>query len=104
MWHSWQNSSPNGNETMSEENQVFEEAQLIEVIENQLEDGSPLKVKETLMRLMMTGTPREEAVAMMACAVSIEIFDVMKNEVEFNLKRYAENLDRLPDLSFMEGE
>ncbi len=89
---------------MSEENQIFEEAQLIEVVENQLEDGSPLKVKETLMRLMMTGTSREDAVAMMACAVAIEIFDVMKNEGEFNLKRYSENLDRLPDLSFMEGE
>ncbi|UUM29630.1 hypothetical protein [Vibrio japonicus] len=89
---------------MSEENQIFEEAQLIEVVENQLEDGSPIKVKETLMRLMMTGTSREDAVAMMACAVAIEIFDVMKNEGEFNLKRYSENLDRLPDLSFMEGE
>lgn len=89
---------------MSEENQIFEEAQLIEVVGNQLEDGNPIKVKETLMRLMMTGTSREDAVAMMACAVAIEIFDVMKNEGEFNLKRYSENLDQLPDLSFMEGE
>ncbi|MGF1910641.1 hypothetical protein L4C38_14460 [Vibrio kasasachensis] len=89
---------------MSEENQVFQESDLIEVIENQLEDGSPIKVKETLMRLMMTGTSREDALAMMACAVSIEIYDVMKNEAEFNLKRYSEHLERLPDLSFMEGE
>ncbi|MEH0758142.1 hypothetical protein H4F20_00500 [Vibrio sp. 16] len=89
---------------MSEENQVLEESHLIEVVENQLEDGNPIKVKETLMRLMMTGTPRDEAVAMMACAMSIEIFDVMKNDGEFNLKRYSENLDRLPDLGFMEGE
>ncbi|KGY09540.1 hypothetical protein [Vibrio sinaloensis] len=89
---------------MSEENQVLEESHLIEVVENQLEDGNPIKVKETLMRLIMTGTPRDEAVAMMACAMSIEIFDVMKNDGEFNLKRYSENLDRLPDLSFMEGE
>ncbi|EGA63941.1 hypothetical protein [Vibrio brasiliensis] len=89
---------------MSEQNQIIEEQQLIEVIENQLEDGNPIKAKETLMRLMMTGTPREEAIAMMACAVAIEIFDVMKNDSEFDLKRYSENLDRLPDLSFMEGE
>ncbi|GAK84365.1 hypothetical protein JCM19238_1932 [Vibrio ponticus] len=41
---------------MSDENQVFQESDLIEVIENQLADGNPLKVKETLMRLMMTGT------------------------------------------------
>ncbi len=82
----------------------IEEAQLIEIIENQLSDGQPLKTKETLMRLMMTGTPREDAIAMMACAVSIEVFDVMKNDAEFNLKRYSEHLDLLPDLSFMEGE
>ncbi|SDG73503.1 hypothetical protein SAMN04488136_10271 [Vibrio xiamenensis] len=82
----------------------IEEAQLIEIIENQLSDGQPLKTKETLMRLMMTGTSREDAIAMMACAVSIEVFDVMKNDAEFNLKRYSQHLDELPDLSFMEGE
>ncbi|MCW8334835.1 hypothetical protein J4N42_08935 [Vibrio sp. SCSIO 43135] len=89
---------------MSEQNEFMQEAELIEVVENQLEDGNPIKAKETLMRLMMTGTPRDEAVAMMACAVAIEIFDVMKNDSEFNLKRYSEHLDMLPDLSFMEGE
>ncbi|CAM2973108.1 hypothetical protein QTO01_07980 [Vibrio mytili] len=89
---------------MSDANQFMQEAELIEIIENQLEDGTPLKVKETLMRLMMMGTPREDAVAMMACAMSIEIFDIMKNEGEFNLKRYSEHLDQLPELSFMEGE
>lgn len=89
---------------MSDQNQIIEEQQLIEVIENQLEDGNPIKVKETLMRLMMTGSSREDAIAMMACAVAIEIYDVMKNDGEFNLKRYSENLESLPDLSFMEGE
>ncbi|WP_100753027.1 hypothetical protein [Vibrio salilacus] len=89
---------------MSDENSIIEEAQLIEVIENQLEDGNPVKVKETLMRLMMTGNSKQDAVAMMACAVAIEIFDVSKNDGKFNLKRYSDNLDRLPDLSFMEGE
>ncbi|WP_063345307.1 hypothetical protein [Vibrio jasicida] len=89
---------------MTEENQFMQEAELIEIVENQLEDGNPIKVKETLMRLMMTGTLREDAVAMMACAMSIEIFDVMKNEGEFNLKRYTEHLEQLPDLGFMEGE
>lgn len=89
---------------MAEENQFMQEGELIEIVENQLEDGNPIKVKETLMRLMMTGTTREDAVAMMACAMSIEIFDVMKNDGEFNLKRYTEHLNQLPDLSFMEGE
>nr|WP_176765507.1 hypothetical protein [Vibrio xiamenensis] len=89
---------------MMQQQDFIEEAQLIEIIENQLSDGQPLKTKETLMRLMMTGTSREDAIAMMACAVSIEVFDVMKNDAEFNLKRYSQHLDELPDLSFMEGE
>ena len=29
---------------------------LLEIVENQLEDGEPIIVKETLMRLMMMGT------------------------------------------------
>ncbi|MBW3694643.1 hypothetical protein EK599_02995 [Vibrio sp. T187] len=89
---------------MSEQNEFMQEEQLIEIIENQLEDGQPIKVKETLMRLVMTGTPREEAIQAMACALAIEVFDVMKNGAEFNQKRYSEHLDMLPDLSFMEGE
>ncbi len=31
-------------------------------------------------------------------------FDVMKNDGEFNLQRYSEHLNQLPDLGFMEGE
>ena len=89
---------------MSEQDEFMQEEQLIEIIENQLEAGQPIKVKETLMRLMMTGHSREDAIAAMACALAIEVFDVMKNNAEFNQKRYAEHLDMLPDLSFMEGE
>ena len=89
---------------MTEQNEYMDEATLIETIENQLEDGTPVKVKETLMRLVMTGTPREDAISAMACALAIEVFDVMKNGAEFNQKRYEEHLGMLPDLSFMEGE
>ncbi|MDB1123596.1 hypothetical protein [Vibrio algarum] len=89
---------------MTDKNEFMDEADLLETIENQLEDGQPIKVKETLMRLMMTGTTKEDAKAMMACALTIEVFDVMRNAGKFNEKRYAEHLDMLPDLGFMEGE
>lgn len=36
------------------------EETLIETVKNQIEDGNPIAVKETLMRLVMTGNPREE--------------------------------------------
>ncbi|MGF1761035.1 hypothetical protein L4D76_24550 [Photobacterium sagamiensis] len=71
---------------------------LVEIVENQLADSTPIKVKETLMRLMMTGTARDEAVQMIACALSIEVFDVAKNGGSFDLKRYTENLTALPDM------
>ncbi|WP_087025197.1 hypothetical protein [Thaumasiovibrio subtropicus] len=75
---------------------------LIEIVENQLEDGNPIKVKETLMRLMMTGHAREDAIAFIASALAIEVFDVMKNDAPFNTKRYAENLDCLPEMPWQE--
>ncbi|AZG33988.1 hypothetical protein [Shewanella psychromarinicola] len=77
---------------------------LIETVENQIADGEPKKVKETLMRLVMTGTPREEAVQWMACALAIEVSDIMKNGASFNEIRYAQHLDALPNLDWMKDE
>lgn len=76
---------------------------LIEIVENQLEDGEPIRVKETLMRLMMTGTARDEAIEYIACALSVEMTDVVENGKPFNLSRYEGHLDALPDLSWMPG-
>ncbi|KVX03079.1 hypothetical protein [Shewanella frigidimarina] len=78
------------------------EETLIEVVENQIADGEPKKVKETLMRLVMTGTPRDEAIQMMACALAIEVFDVMKNGCSFNEIRYGQHLNTLPNMDWME--
>ncbi|BCL72452.1 hypothetical protein TUMSATVNIG1_44220 [Vibrio nigripulchritudo] len=77
---------------------------LREVVENQIADGDPIKVKETLMRLMMTGHSREDAIDMIACALMLEVFGVMKNDEAFNLKRYKEHLDELPQMSWLEDE
>ncbi|WP_299494124.1 hypothetical protein [uncultured Shewanella sp.] len=75
---------------------------LKQVVENQLSDNNPIKVKSTLMRLMMTGTPREEAIELIACALSIEVLDVMQKQASFNLTRYETHLDKLPDISWLE--
>lgn len=83
-----------------QDNEIMTGEMLVETVENQLAEGNPIKVKETLMRLVMTGTPREEAIEMIACALSIEVFDVVKNDGEFNLKRYSDNLDALPDMDW----
>jgi len=85
----------------SQENYITEDT-LIETVENQIADGEPSKVKETLMRLVMTGTAREEAIEWMACALAIEVSDVMLNNASFNQTRYAQHLDALPNLDWMD--
>lgn len=87
---------------MPEQQELANADDLLEIVENQLEDGEPIKVKETLMRLMMTGTERAEALEYIACALSIEINDVVNNQAAFNLARYEQHLDCLPDLSWMD--
>lgn len=86
----------------TQQDSYMTEETLIETVENQIADGEPRKVKETLMRLVMTGTPREEAIEWMACALAIEVSDVMQNNTSFNHVRYAQHLDALPNLDWME--
>ena len=77
--------------------------QLKTIIENQLEEGNPLCVKETLMRLVMTGTPRDEAIALMACALGLEMEAMVSTNAPFNLEAYCKKLEELPDASWLEG-
>ncbi|ABZ78105.1 hypothetical protein L2719_09515 [Shewanella schlegeliana] len=86
----------------NQQDSYMTEETLIETVENQIADGEPKKVKETLMRLVMTGTPREEAIQWMACALAIEVSDVMLNNASFNEKRYNQHLDAMPNLDWME--
>ncbi|MGY0217464.1 hypothetical protein ACWJJH_08735 [Endozoicomonadaceae bacterium StTr2] len=87
---------------MSEQNDLLDGEELKTIIENQLEEGNPLKVKETLMRLMMTGTPKEEAIELMACALGLEMELMVNNEEAFNLTRYSETLDMLPETPWID--
>ncbi|MFD2179022.1 hypothetical protein [Veronia pacifica] len=84
------------------EEKVMTGEELVEIVKNQLADNNPKKVTETLMRLRMTGHSREEAIEYMACALMVEVYDVVKNDAEFNHKRYEENLDFLPDMPWEE--
>ncbi|MDO6678798.1 hypothetical protein AB4140_19575 [Shewanella sp. 10N.286.51.B2] len=88
----------------NQQDSYMTEETLIETIENQIADGEPKKVKETLMRLVMTGTPREEAVQWMACALAIEVSDIMENDVSFNESRYIQHLNALPNLDWMKDD
>ncbi|QFU24211.1 hypothetical protein FM038_020015 [Shewanella eurypsychrophilus] len=86
----------------NEQDSYMTQEMLIETVENQIADGEPQKVKATLMRLVMTGTSREEAIQWIACALAVEIFDIMKNETTFNAKRYDQHLDALPNMDWLD--
>lgn len=71
---------------------------IIEIVENQIRDNQPPKVRETLDRLLTLGICREEAIKYISCALSVEVFGVLKNSEEFNAERYARNLGSLPEM------
>jgi len=72
-------------------------AAFLETVDNQLADNDPPETKETLDRLITQGMSEEDAKIYIAQAVSVEIFDIMKHQKEFNQDRYLKNLKRLPD-------
>ena len=72
-------------------------AAFLETVDNQLANNDPPETKETLDRLIDQGMSEDDAKIYIAQAVSIEIFDILKHEKEFNLDRYLKNLKQLPD-------
>ncbi|MFK0573844.1 hypothetical protein [Endozoicomonas sp.] len=75
---------------------------VIEIVENQLAENNPPRVKETLMRLMLEGIDREEAIQYIACALCVELVDVVNNQAAFNEPRYSTNLNALPEMPWAE--
>ncbi|GGA62939.1 hypothetical protein GCM10011369_00270 [Neiella marina] len=80
----------------------FNAADLLEVAENQIADGEPLLVKETLMRLMMTGHSREQALELICCALSVEFTAIVEHNGSFDLARYSNSLKQLPEVPWLE--
>jgi len=71
---------------------------ILDIVQNQIRDNDPPETKETLDRLMDEGISEEEATKMIACAVSTEIFHILKHKESFNEERYIKNLKKLPRL------
>ena len=89
-------------QTQNEE--LFSGDEVIEIVENQLEAYDPPRVKETVMRLILSGITREEAVEYIACALCVELEDVVNNGATFDHERYVKHLDALPDMPWVEEE
>ena len=73
-------------------------AAMMEVVENQIRNNDPPQTEQTLQRLVGDGNSEEEAKRLIACVVSAEIFDVLKNQEPFDLDRFVKGLINLPAL------
>lgn len=73
-------------------------ALILKVVGNQLRANDPPETRSTLERLVAEGYSEKDAKELIACAVTSEIFNVMKNKEEFNLQRYIDALNKLPQL------
>ena len=87
----------------TEDGQIAGEA-IVEAIENQIRDNDPPAAKQALKRLIALGESRENAMRYIASALSIEIYEALKNQTPYNESRYIKNLNALPELPFEDEE
>ena len=74
----------------------------MKVVDNQLRSNDPPVTGQTLKRLMAAGHSEQEAKRLIACVVSAEIFDVLKQQQPFDLDRFVKALNNLPALPWDE--
>ena len=77
---------------------------ILEVVENQIRDNDPPETRQTLRRLIKEGFSREGAVELIAAGVVNEIYNVLKQEKNFDRKRFVAALRQLPKLPYDEGD
>jgi hypothetical protein len=71
---------------------------ILEIVDNQLRDGTPPETRATLDRLLNEGFSRERAIELIACVVSTEIYDVLKSGKPYQESRFVAGLQDLPRL------
>jgi len=73
----------------------YSRAMLIEIIEKQLQAGTPKETWATLERLMSKGYTRQEAIVKMARALADEIQGIMMHGEQYNEASYVCRLEIL---------
>ena len=86
---------------MEQDSEITREA-IFEIIENQIRGNDPPITKETYDRLRKDGHAHEETMQLIGCALSVEIFETIKNSEPFDELRYTNNLKALPELPWEE--
>ena len=73
-------------------------ATILEIVDNQLAEGTPAETRQTFDRLVQEGRTSEEARRLIGCVVVSEIFQVMQRGESYDEARFVAALHRLPRL------
>jgi hypothetical protein len=71
---------------------------ILEVINTQIRENDPPETKQALVRLQDQGFSEQEALKLIGYVVASEVFSVLREERQYNKKKYAEALNNLPRL------
>lgn len=82
---------------MEEHNPRLKKA-ILQVVSNQLRMNKPPETKQTLNRLISEGYSRQNARELIGAVVSAHIYEMLKEQHEFDNTKYIEDLKRLPKL------
>ena len=75
---------------------------ILKVVENQIRDNDPPETRQTLRRLIKQGFSREEAVELIGTVVVHELYNILKQNENFNQRRFVATLRQLPMLPYEE--
>ena len=78
------------------------QAAYLEIVENQLRDNNPPETRQTFDRLRGLKISERDAKLLIASAVAVETFEIMKTNEPFDRDRLIRNLQMLPDQSFID--
>ncbi|WP_077620635.1 hypothetical protein [Bacillus sinesaloumensis] len=71
-------------------------SKILEIVDNQIKINDPKSTKETLERLVTSGLTEMESKEMIGRVLVEEMYDMLKNQVPFDEKRYDQKLSMLP--------
>lgn len=76
---------------------------LYDTVENQVRDGTPPAAAAALARLLAAGHARDDAINLIACALSVEFCEILQHDGTYDEARYSAHLEALPDLPYDAG-
>ena len=89
---------------MASHNPEIARETVFEIIKNQMRDGTPPETKHTYERLIADGFSDEETMKFIGCALSSEMFELLKHNLTYDEERYVSALKTLPELPWDNDE